>query len=316
MNRLLLILTIIISGAGCSVSQKSRVLFVNSYHEGYPISDQVMEGAKDELQGKKVDLEFFFLNSKINPENDSIIERSTEAYIFAKQFDPEVIILSDDNAVKFFGKVYYDSLNVPFVFCGVNWDHRAYTLPPDQFTGILEVLPVRECVDILRKSNPDAKKLGILSENTNSEKKNQIYLNTITAMENEYRLVDNFTQWKSNFLELSRSCDFIFIPTNGGIRNWNDDEAIAFIKENIKVPIFTCDEFMMKYADFGMTKIPREPGEWAARTTLLLLKGKNVEDIPVAKNSQFQTWVNPDIARATGFDPSILANYKIYPQGK
>lgn len=313
MKRFLLLILMIFTLFSCSKSRKADVLYINSYKPGYPLSDEIMEAIKKEFSDKKASLSIFFLDSKTNPTDDSIKAKALEAFSLAKQIKPDLIILSDDNAVKYFGTVYKDSLPVPFVFCGVNWDHRVYNLPSDQFTGMLEVLPVREIISILKLNQPNAKELGILSENTNSERKNQVYLNTLTGMENVYRLADNFTEWKQMFIDLSSTCDFIFLPTNGAVKYWNDEEAVKFIREHIKVPVFTCDNFMMKYCVFGMTKVTSEQGEWAAKTAWLILDGKKVSEIQVVKNQQFETWINNDMAQIIEFQLPALDNVRKYP---
>jgi ABC-type uncharacterized transport system substrate-binding protein len=314
MKNSLYLLFLILLLSGCAPQQKAQVLYINSYHEGYPLSDEVMKTTKEELEGKNIEMESFFLNSKLYPEEESIVVRAKQAAEITKLYQPDIIILSDDNAVKYFGSVYKDSLNIPFVFCGVNWDDAVYNLPKDQFTGILEILHVKESIDYLKQSWPDAKKLGILSENTNSERKNQVYLNRMTGMKNEFRLVNDFEEWKQKFLELSESCDMIFLPTNGAIKNWNDEEAENFVKNHIKIPVFTCDDFMMRFSAFGMTKVAGEQGEWAANMAWMIINGKDVSDIPVVKNQKFVSWVNPEIASLINFNPKDLKDIKYYPK--
>ena len=298
----------------CAPQKKAQILYVNSYHEGYPMSDEIMNTIKEEFKGKNVELQTFFLDSKQYPQEESIKINARRAAEISKLYQPDLIILSDDNAVKYFGSVYKDSLDLPFVFCGVNWDDAVYNLPKDQFTGILEILYVKESIDYLKQSWPQASKLGILSENTNSERKNQVYLNQLTTMTNEFRLVDDFNQWKQMFLELNQTCDMIFLPTNGAIKNWDDDQAVEFVKTHIKIPVFTCDDFMMKYCAFGMTKISGEQGEWAANAAWMIINGKDISEIPVVKNQKFVYWFNPEIADLINYEPKDQKDFKYYPK--
>jgi ABC-type uncharacterized transport system substrate-binding protein len=76
---------------------------------------------------------------------------------------------------------------------------------------------------------------------------------------------------------------------------------------------------MMEYCAFGMTKIASEQGEWAGKAATMILKGKAVEEIPVAKNSHFVLWVNPEIAGSIKGFPFEDEEYKRFPddyQGK
>jgi ABC-type uncharacterized transport system substrate-binding protein len=145
----------------------------------------------------------------------------------------------------------------------------------------------------------------VLSENSQSERNNRELLDTLyrnLGMEAEYRLVDDFDQWKSAFKELVVSSDLIYLPTNGAIRNWNRKEAIFFVEQNLKVPTITCDDFMMDYCVFGLTKDAKEQGEWAAQTALEILDGKSPSDIPYARNSRFNAFLNRKLAKAIGFN--------------
>jgi ABC-type uncharacterized transport system substrate-binding protein len=152
--------------------------------------------------------------------------------------------------------------------------------------------------------NPDVRSISVLSENSQSERNNRELLDTLyqnLELKVEYRLVDDFTQWKVAFEELSLSSDLIYMPTNGAIRNWNREEAMAFVQENLNVPTITCDDFMMDYCVFGLTKDAKEQGEWAAHTALEILEGRSPADIPYARNCRFNTYLNRRLANAIGF---------------
>ena len=73
-------------------------------------------------------------------------------------------------------------------------------------------------------------------------------------MKPEYFLADNFEDWKKMFVMANDEADIIYLPTNGAIKDWNESMAIKFVKENIRKPVFTCDDFMMDYCVFGFTK--------------------------------------------------------------
>jgi ABC-type uncharacterized transport system substrate-binding protein len=307
-----LLFTCLIILFSCSGRHESRILYINSYHEGYPSSDEIMEGIEEALASKPVDLKTEFMDSKRNPDSAYLRNRASEIYNLAKTFRPDLIILSDDNAVKHFGQVYGEKLESPLIFCGVNWSHENYYLPPDKYTGILEILPVKECIDLAMDHNPQIKRLGILSENSLSERKNMAILDTLTNMQNTYLLADNFDEWKASLIGLNDSCDLIFLPTNGAINNWDPDEAEKFVIQHIKLPIFTCDDFMIPYCVFGMTKIAKEQGEWAAKTALDVLNGKEISTIPVTQNSEFEYRLNPLLAEKTGFETDENIDFILY----
>jgi ABC-type uncharacterized transport system substrate-binding protein len=95
----------------------------------------------------------------------------------------------------------------------------------------------------------------------------------------------------------------IYLPTNGAIKGWDEPDAKAFVARKIRVPVFTCDDFMMPYAVFGLTKIAREQGEWAAQAALSILGGKSPGQIAITRNSRTEAWINRALARKVGFRP-------------
>jgi ABC-type uncharacterized transport system substrate-binding protein len=288
----------------CEGDRNRKVLFVNSYHEGYPSSDDTMEGMKQAFTGKAVELEIFYMDTKRNPAETHIKAKVEEVRGRIAEFSPDVIIASDDNAVKYLVARYLDHGEIPVVFCGVNWSADQYRLGK-HVTGMLEVSPLRECIDIFKRQNPGMNRLTVLSENTTSERNNTILLDTLyrnLGFDADYRLVDDFEQWKTAFREVSANTHIIFLPTNGAIRGWDREAAMHFVEEEIRVPVITCDDFMMDYAVFGLTKVFTEQGEWAALTALKILEGTPPASIPVTRNQRFKAYLNRKLAEHLCFE--------------
>jgi len=283
-----------------SCSQQKKVFYVNSYHLGYPPSDEVYKAIQnvfDSVQG--IHLETFFLDSKRNPSPDSISENVALALEQIQKFNPDLIIASDDDAVKHLIVPYFKGKEIPVVFCGVNWSADQYGLPASNVTGMLEVLPLKENLQQVKLFNPEARKMLILSENSTSEQNNKALLDTLfrsSGFEPEYTLVNEFAEWKTAFIASNQTFDLIYLPTNGAIKNWNNAEAVQTVSQNIKIPVITCDDFMMPYCVFGMTKVASEQGEWAAKTALKILEGKSIGEIPLTKNKQTKVFLNQELA--------------------
>jgi ABC-type uncharacterized transport system substrate-binding protein len=298
-----------------------KILYINSYHQGYGSSDDIFSGIRQTLQGEGVELSVFYMDAKRQPEETSMAAKVDEVLALADSIKPELIIASDDHAVKHVIEPHLKSSSVPVVFCGVNWTAEPYGLPSDNVTGMLEILPLRATIDTMRNYYPQMEKMFVLSENTLSEKKNQAILDTLCAsagLRADYRLVDTFGEWQQVFEQANRQADIIFIPTNGGIRNWDTPMAVAFVREHIRVPVITCDDFMMAYSVFGLTKIAREQGVWAAEKALAILEGKDPGKIPLSRNRQTKAYINPALADKIGWQPSerLLNNSKNYSSQK
>lgn len=293
--------------SGCQKPPK-RVFYVNSYHQGYPPSDEVFEAIQhtlDSVQG--IHLESFFLDSKRNPSPEKIQENVALALEQIHKLKPDLIIASDDDAVKYLVVPHFREKEIPIIFCGVNWSADQYGLPAANVTGMLEVLPLHENLQQVKKFNPESRKMLILSENSTSEQNNRILLDTLfraAGFEPEYELVNEFAEWETAFIAANKNFDLIYLPTNGSIKNWNKAEALETVSQNIKVPVITCDDFMMPYCVFGMTKVASEQGEWAAKTALEILKGKSIGEIPLTRNTKTKTHFNRELAGKIGFTRS------------
>lgn len=282
-----------------------RVFYVNSYHQGYPPSDEVYAAIRQVFDSVKgIQLESFFLDSKRNPSPEKIQEKVALALEQIQQFKPDLIIASDDDAVKYLVVPHLKGKEIPVVFCGVNWSADQYGLPAPNVTGMLEVLPLKENLQQIKQFNPEARKMLVLSENSTSEQNNRVLLDTLfrsSGFEPEYTLVNEFAEWKTAFIAANQIFDLIYLPTNGSIKNWNKDEAVATVSQNMQVPVITCDDFMMPYCVFGMTKVAAEQGEWAANTALQILAGKSIDEIPLTKNRKTKVFLNQELAAKIGF---------------
>ncbi len=281
---------------------EKKVFYLNSYHKGYGSSDDITEGIVNTL-GDKVRLEIFYMDTKRLSEPAQIKTQVKKAHREIENFSPDVMIASDDNAVKYVIAPFYKNGPVPVVFCGVNWTCEQYGLPTAQVTGMLEVLPVAQCIELIKKYKPGIQKVMVISENTTSEQKNKTILARVfkgAELEPAFMLVDRFDQWKNAFKKADQAADLVFLPTNGAIKNWDKKEAEAFVEQNIRVPVFTCDDFMMPYAAFGLTKIAAEQGQWAASTALDILQGESPADIPVTQNQKTAGYINPKLLQKIG----------------
>ncbi len=126
-------------------------------------------------------------------------------------------------------------------------------------------------------------------------------------------LVDDFEGWKSVFIDGNKNFDVIYLQTRGAIKNWDHDEALRIIDQHIKVPLVTCEDFMMPYAVFGLTQVSKEQGMWAAETAKRILQGTNPSDIPISKNQMTKVWINTSLAGKINFmpDEALLSNARI-----
>jgi len=117
-------------------------------------------------------------------------------------------------------------------------------------------------------------------------------------------LADDFETWKTLFMKANQETDLIYMPINGAIKNWDETTARTLIENNLKIPAVTCDDFMMPYTVFGLTKVAKEQGEWASKTAIELLGGKKPAEIPISRNKKTKAWINTKLAAKIDFKVS------------
>ena len=292
--------------------EKQVVTYINSFHHGHPSSDDIMDGILENLPAESFEINTYFMDTKRNPSEAHILQIASQLFDTIMSKEPDILLTSDDNAIKYIVKPHLEELTMPIVFCGVNWTDTEYALPPDRVTGMLEILPVADMIFTMRTYYPEIESLLFLSENTTTSRKEKELLDTLftrTGVMVKHELVNDFEEWKEVFKEANQEFDIIYLPTNGAIKGWTRDEAIDFISQQIKVPVVTTEDFMMPYCVFGLTKVAKEQGIWVSETTKKILAGSKVSDFPVTRNKQSSYWINTSLAEIIGFQPdSALIN--------
>ena len=204
--------------------------------------------------------------------------------------------------------------SVPAVFCGVNWSAAQYDLPRASVTGIVEVVPIEETLRVVREQFPKSRTLRVLSEDSVSERNNRALLDSKyrgLGFSPTYSLVRDFASWKTEFRRAQSDADVSYLPTNGGIQGWDDAEARRWVKASVRRPVATCDDFMMPYVAFGLTKVASEQGERAAEAALQILNGTPVSNLALERNRQVQCFVNPEIASRIGLTVPAALNCRV-----
>lgn len=277
-----------------------KVVFVNSYHDGYPWSDGEEKGARTALAGSGVELQFVRMDTKRHQNEAFRKQAGAKAKAEIDAIRPDVVIVADDPAVQYVLEAYYRDAKLPFVFCGINWDATKYGLPYTNTTGMVEVAPVKAMLENLR-AHAKGNRIGYLTVDSETERiEAPSYSKALGITFARQKLAKSFGEWKQAFLEMQKETDMVFLGNIAGIKDWNEGEAKAFVAANTKVPSATAYDFMMPYAMLGFTKIEEEQGAFAGTAALRILRGEKPAAIPVATNHQSKVLMNLKLAAAAG----------------
>ena len=278
-----------------------KCLYVSSYHRGYAWSDGVEQGLRRLLTGH-CEIRQIDMDTKRNKSDEFKRSAAEAVKREIESWQPDVVIVSDDNAAKYVVQEYYRDADTPFVFSGVNWTAKEYGFPYRNVTGIIEVAPLEAMLTHAVKYAGGAKKAIYLGADTLTEKKNLERVAGVSAklgIELEGILVADAGEWKAAY-RAAQEADFIVMGSYSGIAGWNAAELAAFAVEHARKLTVTSHDWMMPFSTIGFTKIPQEHGEWAAQTAIEILKGRSPQEIPIVANREWDLWLNAAHLESTG----------------
>lgn len=278
-----------------------KVLFIDSYHEGYAWSDGITTGIKTTLDPTGVELKIIRMDTKRNSDVSFKKDAALKAKSEIESFKPDVVIASDDNASKYLIQPYFKDADLSFVFCGVNWDEKGYDFPYKNVTGMVEVTPMPQLIEQLQ-AFAKGNKIGFIGPDIlTARKEAQNYKSVFGMTLTEYYASD-FEDWKKGFVELQGKVDMLVIDSDGGLYKGQAAEMKAFVEKNTKIPSGAAYDFMAPFALITYGKVAEEQGSWAAEAAIKILGGQSPADIPITKNAQGKLIVNTRIASTIGAD--------------
>lgn len=291
---------------------QKKILFVNSYHKGYAWSDEIEKGFLKALRiterpdgsfdnsQNELSLKIYRMDTKFKQSVAQVKEAALAAKAIIDEWHPDVVLVSDDNATKYLLSSYYLNSNIPFVYCGVNWEAGEYGLPTKNTTGIVEVAPALETIAMLRQYAKGGR-LGYIGVNTLSERKNiENFTRQLGIHFADGALVDDYEQWQVEYKRLQGAVDMLLWFNPIGIKGWSDSAAEAFILANTTIPTGGTSDNHVRFALLGRVKIAEEQGWWAGKTALRILDGVSPAAIPPSRNKESRLYLNMVLAKKMG----------------
>ena len=275
---------------------------VSSYHAGFAWSDGIERGLGEGLEGH-CRVETFHLDTKRFLEPAQMRAAAEAAHRRMLEIEPDIVIVSDDNAVRHFVEPRLLGTDMPVVFCGVNWTVEEYRLPDPNVTGMIEVSPMDALLELGREITDGGERVVYLTVDTLSGLKDSERLRERAKALGGFRFesvhVDSAAAWRDAF-ERAQEHSFVLLGDGGALEGWDEAEMRAFVFENARVPILTSNLYQMSYATVGLTRVAEEQGEWAAASAVAILNGLSPSDIPLMTNRRWDKWVNEPFVERLG----------------
>lgn len=293
--------------------QGKKILYINSYHAGLEWSDGITRGIQQVLKNTGVQLKIVYMGARHHPPGTTkpAIALSIKAII--EEFNPDVVITSDNAAAEYVIMPHYKNATLPFVFCGINWDASIYGLPYQNVTGMVEVDFITTILKHLREYAKGDKIGFIAPEGFSTQNYVENYTKRLKIAFTQTYFVKTFQEWKQRYLELQQQVDMLILFPPESLVGWDEAQMASFIAQNTLIPSGAVHAWLMPYVLLGIAKVPEEQGTWAAQTALKILAGTSPSEIPLTKNKQGKLFINLRLGNKLGifFKLSLLKSAEI-----
>jgi hypothetical protein len=292
--------------------EKAKLFYVNSYHRGYEWSDSIEKGLLKALNiqalagggfdttHSPVEFQLFRMDTKLNQSEAFKQEAALAARSLIDRWQPDIVVASDDNAAKYLIAPYLKNTAMPVVFCGLDGDAAVYGFPAANVTGMIEVDPLLETIQIL---TPYARgrRIGYIgTRNIGNSKKVPHHRDLLGVHYTDGQLVSNVAEWEQAFMRLQETVDILIVFSLIGMEGWDRAQAEKFIHAHTTIPTGSLANNTIRLTLVGKVKIGEEQGNWAGHTALRILSGTSPTDIPVAMNQYSRIYLNMKLAQRLG----------------
>ncbi|OSM07191.1 putative sensor histidine kinase response regulator [Magnetofaba australis IT-1] len=147
------------------------MLLLNSYHPGQVWGDGEMQGMREALSQSPLDvvLHTEYMDTK-RIVDDAHFDNLLRLFIHKYAQRPMAAVVAMDNNAFDFIRRHRDQLfpGAPVIFCGVNFFHPGQLAGLSGFTGVAEAFDGRGAVEAILRIHPDAKRLQVIADDTNT----------------------------------------------------------------------------------------------------------------------------------------------------
>jgi ABC-type uncharacterized transport system substrate-binding protein len=294
-----LLLVLLLIGFTSNAYARNRVFWLDSYDPSNEWTDSLGTALKSTLGEHDVVLKIHYMDTKRNKSEEYIKTAAKKAVELIKEFKPDVVIASEDNASKYVVEPFFKNASLPFVFCGVNHSAERYGYPYKNATGIIELDPIPKLIFSLSRFH-FVDKVGYLAEDGTSARINGGVYKTQTRFNCVEYYVRSLKEWQETYRRVQSEVDILIIGNTSGIRDWDGNAAMKTILSETKIPTGCVLDFLTPYTFVGCIKLASEQGHWAAETALKVLNGVPVNSIPIGEPVDGRLIVNFKIAEVLG----------------
>lgn len=319
---LLFITACIISVVNMVNAEPVKILHISSYNKGYQWADDIDNGIRQTLNSIKPDYRVFYMDTKRKNTPEEMNLAATNARNLIKSWNPTVIIVSDDNATELVAAKMKDT-KYKFVFTGVNNEPEAYGFPTKNITGVLERPDAKSVIDLLKKLKPNAKKIALLSDNSETSAIIAKQIKPVICNQAGITLIDTHltnsaSDFKEHVKQYQTKADAIFLINFHTLKDNNNKvlsgfDMIHWITKNSKIPEVGLYTFVPLDGGLAASTVNGVlQGNKAGEKTLRIIKGESPASIKIEIAGGNKIFVNTVRAKQLGIKiPQSVINKAI-----
>ncbi len=300
-----------------NVLAATRVLVVMSYDQSYRWTVDIRTGIEQTL-GPEVELSYFYLNTKQQPEQGAA--RAAEAYQTYLALQPDGVIAADDHAQSLFVVPYLkDRVATPVIFCGVNADPARYGYPARNVSGVLERSHFEETIAFNRQFFPQLNsfvvmaKDGISADMSEQQLAKELSASKLSAELVAFLRPSSRQEALQMVREYREKADLLIVETLQGVtdetgRPMTDALVLPEIFREFGKSSATNVSYVTKLGALAsVVKTGQEQGQKAAQMLRLALQGVPVSELAMTSNYRGRRVVNVTALQQLGITPPALA---------
>ncbi|MCK5281896.1 MAG: hypothetical protein KAK00_00670 [Nanoarchaeota archaeon] len=312
-----------------------NVLVIHSYHKEWGWNIDTEKGIKEGLEkggyvlNKDYAFEAFYMDTKdryTTPEQ--IRMRSEQAIALIEEYNPDLVFVNDDNALKHVAVPYTlqnPDKKLPFVFSGINSNPTIYEPidslkePGYSITGALERFPYYQSFSLAKRILKNRTRIVLFADSSPSsdflagafkerylEKVKDSPLDVMGIVQ-----VDTFKEWKEKVNEYQDKSDFLGILTYHQLKDEEGNvvhasEVVLWTINNNKLPEIG---FLQFHAEDGFWSAigvsPLKTGRYIGEIGADILKGKDPGDIPIIDPKLVDVAFNLERSKMLGIEIPI-----------
>ena len=300
-------------------NDQKNILVLNSYSADNAWTRSILSGLDKNLAVSGITVNTFveFMDTKR-------YSSSSYLYLLTKllahkyvQTKIDAIVVSDDNAYNFILRhrpvLFKD---VPIVFCGVNYLENTEHLPESKITGVVESYDILGTLELGLKLFPDTQKILVVNDDTTTGAANLKRLQDVLV-----QLPENVTviftpntsmQALQKRLELLGDDTLVLLMSFTKDKNnhrFSYQQSVSMLTQSSSRPVFGFWDFYLGGGLLGgVITSGFDQGDAAGNLVVQILKGRDVQSLPVITKYPVRTTLDYDVMLQYGIEDIALSD--------